>query len=228
MDLLPWPGEWRRDEQWTRSNVAKGSSGIRVVEVEADGVVESGLLVPFRRTSRWAGVLFVLIGTLCLGLVGAGGVVAVVNQEWGPVGGAFCFGVIAAIFLFLGYAVLAEPRDAEPGLRLTPTRIVGPQFAVPWDEIVQVRPYLADSGSGNPIGNGSWTNNFGIEVRDPDAVLPARVGRTTRWVLRNSQGAAVITVTDKQLATHPLLAYHLVRHYFEHPTERPDITRALA
>ncbi|MEU8896631.1 hypothetical protein [Nocardia sp. NPDC048505] len=228
VELLSWPSEWRRDEQRNRVNVAKGDSGIRVVQVDVDGVVEQGLLVPFQRASRWVGVLFLVIGVAGMALVGVGAVRAVVYRDWRPVAGMVCIGLVAAFFLFIAYAVLAEDRSAATGLRLTPTRIVGPHFAIPWHEVQRIRPFVSDRGSGNWVNAGAWTNDFAVEVRDPEAVLPARVGRATRLLLQKTQGNAVLTVQDKQLAVHPLLAYHLVRHYFENPAERPGITRALS
>ncbi|MFC9896694.1 hypothetical protein ACFVMC_23675 [Nocardia sp. NPDC127579] len=227
-EMLPWPPEWRKDEQRTRTYMAKGSEGIRVVDVDFEGIPESGLLVPFHRASRWLGILFLLLGALFTGLVGAGVVTAVLNREWMPVLGALCLGVLAGLFLFGGYAQLAQPRSSEPGLRLTPTRLIGPSFAIPWNEITTIRPFLANPESGSLVKVVDvWSNSFSVEVRDPDAVLPAKFARVTGRLMRRAFGSGVLIVDDKQLAVHPLVAYHLIRHHLENPADRPNITTAM-
>ncbi|MBP2188807.1 hypothetical protein [Nocardia goodfellowii] len=225
VESLLWPSEWRRDEKRERDYRARSSDGVQVVWVDYDGVGEQGLLVSAKQPGKGEAILFTVLGGLLTAAVIAGVALIVVYREWTTIGGVLCLGLFAIPMLLLG---IHNWRNADskhrPGLRLTPTRVVygaadGNHITMGWEDIARIRPFV------NVVGKRRWWNAFSLEVHDPEAVL-SRFAPRNRRLHRRIHGTAVVTLNDNQVAVHPLLAYHLVRYYYENPADRPDITQA--
>ncbi len=228
MESLPWPAEWKRNDKREQKYRARGSDGIEVVWVDFDGIGEQGLLVPGVRPTKLQGILFTLVGGLFSAAVLASVPGIVIDREWKAIGGMLCVGVFAALMLLLGMHFWRHASSKHlPGLRLTPTRVIqggydGGHVAMRWDDVARVRPFLYAGANSR-----QWWNSFAIEVHDLAAVLN-RLGAKSLRLHRMANGPAAVTLRDNHLAVHPLLAYHLVRYYFDNPADRPNITQALA
>ncbi|MEV0297947.1 hypothetical protein [Nocardia sp. NPDC050710] len=217
-----WPQQWRWDDRRVESYRARGTSGVRVEDIECDGIAESALLLPMRKPPKWQGVVFLLVGFVFLALAGVLAVTSILDRAWVGLVGFLMFTAIGAFALFGAYVVLLGRAGVVPGLLLTPTRVIsrtgsGKLLAVPWAIISDVRPYTRTFNSKN------WHNVFGIAVHDPAAFWTAAGYPAARRLSRALPTSEVIPAADMVMRMNPLLAYHLVRHYFEHPQERPHI-----
>ncbi|MEV6277617.1 hypothetical protein [Nocardia sp. NPDC051832] len=227
VESLSWPAEWKRNDKRERKYRARGSDGVHVVWVDHDGVGEEGLLVPSVRSSKLQGILFTVFGGLFTAAVLASVPFIVIDGAWDAIGGVLCVGAFAVPTLLLGIHSWRHAGSKHlTGLRLTPTRVIfgsydGSHVAMRWEQISRVRPFL------NAGTSRQWWNAFAIEVHDLEAVL-SHVGPKALRLHRMANGPAAVTLHDNHLAVHPLLAYHLVRYYFDNPADRPNITQALA
>ncbi|WP_156371343.1 hypothetical protein [Nocardia arizonensis] len=216
-----WPEQWRWDDDLVDGYRARGMSGVVVEEIDCEGLRESGVLLPMRRPPRWQGVVFALMGFVFLALAGLLIVESALHREWPLLLLAALLVAIGAPAVVGAYRRLLVHRAVVPGLVLTPNRVIrrggdGELLAVAWSDIEEIRPYARTAGSPR-----KWHNVFGIDVRDPRAFRRGGVAR-------GSTASEIVTVSDAVVRMNPLLAYHLVRHYFQHPDQRPHIERAVA
>ncbi|MFC9896695.1 hypothetical protein ACFVMC_23680 [Nocardia sp. NPDC127579] len=227
MESLSWPVEWKRDPKREQRYRELGSAGVHVVWVDYDGVGEQGLLIPGTRPRKRTLLLCAAFGLLASAMAILMSVGVILDGEWELIGGAVLFGLIGFALLVPSVLSLRHVNSKHlPGLRLTPTRVIwasfdGSHLAVHWNDIARVRPFLQSGGNFR-----QWWNAFSVEVHDPSVVL-RNLGPKARRLHRMTNGSAVLTMNDKQLAANPKLAFHLIRHHFETPTARPDIAQAL-
>ncbi|MBH0778356.1 hypothetical protein [Nocardia bovistercoris] len=221
-----WPQQWRWDDDLVDGYRARGMSGVAVEEIDVDGVRESGVLLPMRQPPRWQAVVFGLMGFVFLALAVLLFVEVVLNHDWLNLLGVVLFVGIGAVTTVASYRGLLAHRRVVPGLLLTPTRVIrrgggGDLLVVAWSEIAEIRAYTRD------MSKRKWHNMFGIDVRDPDGFRRAARREGGGRLAHTPTGPEVVMVSDAVMRMNPLLAYHLVRHYFRHPEQRHRITRAV-
>ncbi|WP_166355104.1 hypothetical protein [Phytoactinopolyspora limicola] len=221
-----WPTGWRRTDRRARAYAAAGHAGVRVVDVDIDAYREPGLLLPMHPTPRWRGIGFLALGAVFIALAVVIGIVAVVDGLWAGIVGLLVLGGVGAVFVLGGLATLKQRRDAVPGLRLTPSRVVFDagldRLGVPWDEITELRTYTIRYGI-NPLMPRPWQNWFSVDVRDVAAVLRPSESAGAARTARRLRGSTAFAVPDRRLALDPVVAYQVLRYYLDHPADRTEL-----
>ncbi|AYY12933.1 hypothetical protein EF847_09660 [Actinobacteria bacterium YIM 96077] len=226
---LPWPPGWRWTKRRARAYRARGTGQVRTVNVDVDGAREPAVLLPMRRTSRLQGIGFAVLGVLFAVMTGVVAVAGVLDREWTAVPGVLVLGALAGIFGTAAVAGLRGRKDAMPGLRLTPTRVVFDggvpahgQLAVSWNEIRDMRAFVVRYGMRRILPR-PWHNWLGIDAHDPSTVLGGAGHAAAARITRAMNSDTVIAVPDKRFAMNPLVAFHAVDYYLNHPAVRGEL-----
>ncbi|TQM30270.1 hypothetical protein [Nocardia bhagyanarayanae] len=219
-----WPDRWRWDAKRERDYRRRGWAGVRVEDIEHDGLRESGLFLAMSKPRKVFGVLAAVLGMLLLAATGANAVSAVVERTWFGLGALVVVGPLGVVALLSAYLNLRGRRDVVPGLLLTPTRILfrdnaGEVFAIPWRDVAGIEARILKQGGS------SYLNLIAIEAH-PTAEVWESVNPALRRLARKRDDRALLKVQDKALLMNPLIAYHLLRHYLANPEQRRDICRA--
>ncbi|NEE02160.1 hypothetical protein [Phytoactinopolyspora halotolerans] len=230
---LPWPDGWRWTRRRERAYAARGVDGVRTVHVAAGGFQDSGVLLPMKAMSPWWALLFAFLGLVCV----AGAVVllvaALAQQQWTNLIGFVVLGGFGTIFCLSAVAVTRQRREAVPGLRLTPARIVydggtrQSPVSIPWEEIQGIRLFTNRYGY-RTIGPRPWHNWFTLEVKDPSAVLEPVGHRATRRLAENLRSRGVVAIPDARWQMDAVVAYRAVLFYLENPDGRRELADTTA
>lgn len=199
-------------------------AAVRVVDVDLDGHREQGLLLPMSAPRRWQAPGFGMAGIVFLGLAVALVVSVVAQGDWAGIIGVLITGAFGTVFGLAAVAILKTGKDTVPGIRLTPIRVAfeaADQLAVPWEQVSGLRLFTVAYGTRWPR---PWNNWISVEVHDPAAVLlPANRKKAAR-LTKKLRSNVVFAVPDRRLRMNPLLAYHAMRYYLNHPAHRRELS----
>ncbi|WP_431966876.1 hypothetical protein [Nocardia sp. bgisy134] len=218
-----WPERWRWEEKRARDYERRGWAGVRVEDIEHDGVRESGLLLALRAPRKIYGVLAAALGVLLVAVAGANAVIAVVERTWLGLLALVFVGPLGVLALLSAYLILRGRRGVVPGLTLTPTRILyrdnaGSVFAIPWQQVSGIDARIRRQGGSR------YDNLIAIEAH-PSAEVWQSVNATVRRMTINRGDFGIMTVSDRHLLMNPLIAHSLLRHYLANPDQRPNVCR---
>ncbi|WP_129663045.1 hypothetical protein [Phytoactinopolyspora endophytica] len=226
--VLPWPEGWRETLRRARSYEAKGVERVRTVEVDARGFRDTGMLLPMKVTPLWWGALFAILGSFFVFCALVLLVAAFVEGEWGNLVGVLVLGAFGTIFWASVVAVVRRRKDAVPGLRLTPARIVfdggaaqGP-LSIPWDEMDGIRLFTTRYGR-RTIFPRPWHNWLSLDVKAPSAVLEPVGHRASARLAQRLRTHGVVAIADSRWRVDAVVAYHAVRFYLDSPDHRREL-----
>ncbi|WP_156095056.1 hypothetical protein [Nocardia lijiangensis] len=218
-----WPERWRWDEKRARDYQRRGWSGVRVEDIEHDGLRESGLLLATRKPHKAFGVLAAVLGVLLFVIAGTNAAHAVVERTWLGLLALVVVGLPGAVALLAAYVILRGRRGVVPGLLVTPTRILfrdnaGGVFAIPWRDVSGIEARILTQSTSR------YYNLIAIEAH-PSAEVWQSVNPALLRLARKRDDFGVLKVQDQSLLMNPLIAYRLLRHHLTNPEQRRDICR---
>lgn len=186
----------------------------RLVQVDVDGATAQGLRFPVRAMTSLTGIGLLLAGMAFTGLAIAAAVVTVRRGDWPMLAGFVLLGAVGAVFLLGGVAAL---RSARSGLSidLTPRQVVlrlgFDPVVLAWHDIDRVEATTVRYGWGRLIPRP--IQHWLVLAAEPRASGP-RIHR---------RGDRATAMPARRILSDPVVLYHALWHYLDHPDERSEL-----
>lgn len=186
----------QRPPEWTHSRRGQHAPA-RLVDVDLDGRTIHAIRLEVRPTHTTRSVVMTVLGLVFAAVAIGAIVLSIMDPAWDAIVGSIVLVGFATLFLFGGLLdILAARRGL--GLDLTPDDVtVGlghTRTAIAWDDVTEVRAFSIPH-------HGDW---LGIATADGESDLAA-------------------AVACRKLKSDPLIAYHGVRYYADHPESRGEL-----
>lgn len=180
-----------------------------VVDIELDGQSVHAVRLGVRPTHTTQSVVMTLLGVVFAALAGGAIVLAILDPAWDSIIGSIVLVGFAALFLISG---LLDVRAARRGLGidLTPDDVTFglgySRTTMAWGDITEIRAFSIPH-------HGDW---LGVATREPQPPTDS----TTASRLATDLTAAV---PCRKLKPDPLVVYHGLRYFLEHPEARAEL-----